>query len=111
MLQNDPPPGAWVAPCGDKLTEFQAQLQGPVGTVYEGGMFKLAIDIPARQVAPLPPNYLELLCSVISISRITLALLALFCYAGTPWRPPKCGSSPPCTTRTSLRRDASAWTS
>lgn len=24
------------------------RLQGPTGTVYEGGLFKLAVDIPAR---------------------------------------------------------------
>ncbi|KAI3427221.1 hypothetical protein D9Q98_007156 [Chlorella vulgaris] len=48
MLQNDPPPGVWAAAKGDKLTELEAQLQGPKDTVYEGGLFSLSVDIPAR---------------------------------------------------------------
>lgn len=48
LLQRDPPPGAFCAPINDTLTEFEAQIQGPAGTVYEGGVFKLAIDIPTR---------------------------------------------------------------
>jgi len=50
MLQTEPPPGAWAAPCNDNLTEFNAQIQGPLGTVYEGGIFRLSINIPARYV-------------------------------------------------------------
>ncbi|EFN56722.1 hypothetical protein CHLNCDRAFT_13870, partial [Chlorella variabilis] len=48
MLQMEPPPGVWAAPVGDKVTELEAQLQGPKDTVYEGGLFKLAVHIPAR---------------------------------------------------------------
>ena len=48
MLQKDPPPGAWAGPKGDKLTELDASITGPAGTVYEGGVFKLNIHIPMR---------------------------------------------------------------
>lgn len=48
MLQSDPPPGVWAAPLGDSAMQLEAQLQGPKDTVYEGGIFKLAVDIPAR---------------------------------------------------------------
>ena len=27
MLQNEPPPGVWAAPKGDKVTELEAQIQ------------------------------------------------------------------------------------
>ncbi|PRW50870.1 ubiquitin-conjugating enzyme E2 T [Chlorella sorokiniana] len=49
MLQTDPPPGVWAAPKnGERLTELEAQIQGPKDTVYEGGLFRLSVDIPAR---------------------------------------------------------------
>ncbi|KAI7844741.1 hypothetical protein COHA_001625 [Chlorella ohadii] len=49
MLQTDPPPGVWAAPKnGERLTELEAQIQGPKDTVYEGGLFHLSVDIPAR---------------------------------------------------------------
>ncbi|KAL4442433.1 hypothetical protein ABPG77_005017 [Micractinium sp. CCAP 211/92] len=48
MLQSDPPPGVWAAPVGDSFSQLEAQVQGPKDTVYEGGLFKLAVDIPAR---------------------------------------------------------------
>lgn len=51
MLQADPPPGAWANPIeGKPLTELEAGLLGPVGTVYEGGVFKLEVNIPLRCV-------------------------------------------------------------
>lgn len=53
MLQRDPPTGAWAGPIdGKPLTELEARIQGPPGTVYEQGVFKLSIHIPARQAAP-----------------------------------------------------------
>lgn len=48
ILQVDPPDGAFIDPVDDKLTEFSAQIRGPVDTVYEGGVFKLSINIPTR---------------------------------------------------------------
>lgn len=54
MLATDPPPGVYAAPKdGHKLTELEAQLEGPAGSVYEGGVFKLSVDIPPRY--PIEP--------------------------------------------------------
>lgn len=48
MLERDPPPGvcAWVK--DGKLDELEAQIQGPEGSPYEKGIFKLSISIPER---------------------------------------------------------------
>ena len=48
MLQKDPPPGAWCGLVEGKLTELEAGIQGPAGTVYEAGVFKLSVHIPTR---------------------------------------------------------------
>ena len=49
MLMKDPPPGAWAGPIeGKPLTELEAGIQGPAGTVYESGVFKLSVNIPTR---------------------------------------------------------------
>jgi ubiquitin-protein ligase len=49
MLQKDPPPNAWCGPIeGKPLTELEAGIQGPTGTVYEAGVFKLSVHIPTR---------------------------------------------------------------
>ena len=48
MLQKDPPPGACAAPVDGNMFKLEAQLQGPPGSVYEGGVFHLTIDIPSR---------------------------------------------------------------
>ena len=44
-----PPPGVACYPRSEgSLTQLEAVLQGPHGTVYEGGCFRLSLDIPAR---------------------------------------------------------------
>ncbi|BBM96742.1 ubiquitin-conjugating enzyme E2 T [Marchantia polymorpha subsp. ruderalis] len=48
MLQSDPPPGVCAWPCNDSLSHLEAQIQGPDGTVYAGGLFKLEIHVPDR---------------------------------------------------------------
>ncbi|KAL2649431.1 hypothetical protein R1flu_017559 [Riccia fluitans] len=48
MLQSDPPPGVCAWPCDDSLSHLQAQIQGPHGTVYAKGVFKLEIYFPER---------------------------------------------------------------
>lgn len=49
MLHQDPPPGSWCGPIeGKPLTELEAGMQGPSGTVYEAGVFKLSVHIPTR---------------------------------------------------------------
>ncbi|KAL8223376.1 hypothetical protein R6Q57_018851 [Mikania cordata] len=55
LLLTDPPPGAsfpHLSPTSDlsfvSLTAIDAQIEGPEGTVYEKGVFKLKIQIPER---------------------------------------------------------------
>ncbi|KAG0621692.1 hypothetical protein M758_3G041000 [Ceratodon purpureus] len=55
MLQ-DPPPGVCVWPADDtNLSRLEAQIQGPDGTVYAKGIFKLEVEIPDRYPFE-PPN-------------------------------------------------------
>lgn len=51
QLSNSPPPGvvAWPAD-GASLSHLEAQIEGPQDTVYEGGVFRLDIQIPERRV-------------------------------------------------------------
>ncbi|KAI3714611.1 hypothetical protein L6452_21569 [Arctium lappa] len=55
LLLTDPPPGAsfpHLSPTSDlssfSLTAIDAQIEGPEGTVYEKGVFKIKIQIPER---------------------------------------------------------------
>ncbi|KAI3524595.1 hypothetical protein L1887_03254 [Cichorium endivia] len=55
LLLTDPPPGAsfsHLSPTSDlssfSLAAIDAQIQGPEGTVYEKGVFKIKIQIPER---------------------------------------------------------------
>ncbi|XP_024980497.1 uncharacterized protein LOC112517332 [Cynara cardunculus var. scolymus] len=55
LLITDPPPGAsfpTLSPTSDlssfSLTAIDAQIEGPEGTVYEKGVFKIKVQIPER---------------------------------------------------------------
>lgn len=49
MLRQSPPTGIWATPSSEtQLQEIEASIAGPQGSVYEGGIFKLKISIPAR---------------------------------------------------------------
>ncbi|KAI3814557.1 hypothetical protein L1987_14197 [Smallanthus sonchifolius] len=55
LLLTDPPPGAsfpHLSPASDlssfSLAAIDAQIEGPEGTVYEKGVFKIKIQIPER---------------------------------------------------------------
>eukprot|EP00743_Colponemidia_sp_Colp-15_P007088 GILK01007647.1.p1 GENE.GILK01007647.1~~GILK01007647.1.p1 ORF type:complete len:225 (+),score=15.12 GILK01007647.1:51-725(+) len=48
MLQSEPPPGITAWPKEDSIDVLEAQIQGPIDTPYEGGVFKLEIVIPER---------------------------------------------------------------
>ncbi|KAL0308624.1 UNVERIFIED_CONTAM: putative ubiquitin-conjugating enzyme E2 37 [Sesamum radiatum] len=55
LLLTDPPPGASFPSLSDdssasSLTSIDALFQGPEGTVYEGGVFKIKIQIPERHL-------------------------------------------------------------
>lgn len=55
-LQTDPPPGICAWPSSDNLlTRLEAQIEGPEGTVYAKGVFKLEIQVPERYPFE-PPN-------------------------------------------------------
>lgn len=55
-LQTDPPPGICAWPSNDNLlTRLEAQIEGPEGTVYAKGIFKLEIQVPERYPFE-PPN-------------------------------------------------------
>ena len=60
-LASSPPPGvaAWPAD-GIALTHLEATIEGPVETVYEGGLFKVDIQIPDR--CGLFPSPVRSLC-------------------------------------------------
>ncbi|KAK3805163.1 MAG: ubiquitin-conjugating enzyme/RWD-like protein [Benniella sp.] len=54
-LRNDPPEGIRVIMNLDDITEIQAWLQGPEGTPYEGGRFKIKIQL-SRDFPISPPQ-------------------------------------------------------
>jgi len=48
MLERDPPPGICAWPKQDVINVFEAKIEGPSGTPYEKGIFKLELNIPDR---------------------------------------------------------------
>jgi ubiquitin-protein ligase len=48
MLRKSPPQGVCAWAEGDSTTRLTAQVQGPAGTVYEAGVFRLAVEVPER---------------------------------------------------------------
>ncbi len=49
-LLQEPPPGISAWPKEDRLNQFEAVIQGPTGTPYEGGIFRLKIDLTERLI-------------------------------------------------------------
>jgi ubiquitin-conjugating enzyme E2 D/E len=45
-MQKSPPPGILAGPVNDDLYHWEAVIQGPTGSPYQGGKFKLDIKIP-----------------------------------------------------------------
>ena len=52
-LSTAPPDGVRYIP-GDSLTEIHAELHGPVGTPYEGGVFAVKLALGAEYPAAPP---------------------------------------------------------
>lgn len=49
MLSRDPPPGvAAYAPHPSDMTKIRAQISGPEGSPFEGGVFLLTVSVTAR---------------------------------------------------------------
>ncbi|KAL4185985.1 hypothetical protein AMTRI_Chr10g233560 [Amborella trichopoda] len=57
MLQTDPPPGIVCVhlSSSSSLTNLEAHLKGPEGTVYSQGLFKIKVQVPDRYPFR-PPN-------------------------------------------------------
>jgi len=47
-LEKEPRPGVSVWPIGDQINNLEAVIQGPEGSPYEGGVFRLKIEIIPR---------------------------------------------------------------
>ena len=50
MLKVAPPVGISYWPVEDRVDLLEAQLIGGIGTLYEGGVFKLEVSIPESLV-------------------------------------------------------------
>ena len=48
LLQTDPPHGVGAWPAGDSLTKLEASLTGPEDTPFEGGTFRLSVEVTLR---------------------------------------------------------------
>eukprot|EP00761_Pharyngomonas_kirbyi_P002630 gb/GECH01002634.1/.p1 GENE.gb/GECH01002634.1/~~gb/GECH01002634.1/.p1 ORF type:complete len:227 (+),score=92.07 gb/GECH01002634.1/:1-681(+) len=55
LLERDPPHGICAYPKDDRIDQLEAKIQGPENTPYEGGTFKVEINIPERYPID-PPN-------------------------------------------------------
>jgi ubiquitin-conjugating enzyme E2 T len=62
QLSRDPPPGVAAWPADGALDAFQAVVQGPEGSPYEGGSFRLQLGLPARY--PFEPPAVRFLTKV-----------------------------------------------
>eukprot|EP00854_Cymbomonas_tetramitiformis_P022892 gene22892-27673_t len=62
MLEASPPPGVCAWPVEGALNHLQAQIEGPEGTVYAKGIFKLDVRIPERY--PFEPPKVRFLTPV-----------------------------------------------
>lgn len=48
MIENDPPQGVALWPRDGRISDLEATIDGPTGTPYEGGVFKLSVLLPDR---------------------------------------------------------------
>ncbi|KAH9300320.1 hypothetical protein KI387_011903 [Taxus chinensis] len=56
LIHTEPPPGVCAWPADDNLlNHLEAQIEGPEGTVYAKGVFKLQVQVPERYPFE-PPN-------------------------------------------------------
>ena len=68
----------YARPIGDSITEWEAAVRGPAGSVYEGGVFKLKITFPGHY--PYKPPHVRFVtqiyhCNISSSGSICLDLL------------------------------------
>ncbi|KAJ0397969.1 hypothetical protein P43SY_003877 [Pythium insidiosum] len=62
MLESDPPYGISAWPKDDQLDRLEAQILGPEGSPYEGGVFLLDIEISERY--PFEPPKVRFVTSI-----------------------------------------------
>lgn len=48
ILTKSPPPGVHAWPDGDAMDRIEAQLSGPEESPYQGGVFRVRIEISSR---------------------------------------------------------------
>lgn len=48
MIENDPPQGVALWPRDGRINDLEATIDGPAGTPYEGGVFRLSVLLPDR---------------------------------------------------------------
>ena len=88
MLTKDPPFGVSCWSQGGKLNCLEARLQGPQGTPYEGGIFKLEINIPERY--PFEPPQIKFLTKIYHPNIDTAGRICLDVLKALPqgsWKP------------------------
>lgn len=48
MAEQDPPQGVALWPKEGRMNDLEATIDGPPGTPYEGGVFRLSVQLPDR---------------------------------------------------------------
>ncbi|CAG8555158.1 12219_t:CDS:2 [Ambispora leptoticha] len=96
ILERDTAPGIICYPVDDNLLNFAAEIKGPVDTPYEGGVFKVKVQIPQRY--PMEPPKMQFVTpiyhpNVDDVGRICLDVLKI---------PPKGSWSPSLNISTTL---------
>ncbi|KOB70965.1 Ubiquitin-conjugating enzyme E2 E3 [Operophtera brumata] len=76
-IKLDPPPNCTASPDGDDLYKWVCSIEGPVGSVYEGGVFFVDMILP--QSYPFDPPFVQFRTHIyhcnISCSAICLDIL------------------------------------
>lgn len=87
-LKKDPPHGITCWPKEGRLDRLEASLLGGEGTPYEGGVFKLKIDIPHRY--PFEPPHVQFLTKIYHPNIDTAGRICLDVLKSPPtgsWKP------------------------
>ena len=80
MLAKDPPPGISAGPRPENYRYFDVMIEGPQGTPFEGGSFKLELFLPEEY--PLKPPKVRFVTPIYhpnidKLGRICLSVLKL----------------------------------